>query len=98
MKKYIFVLLVLAIACAFSLSAVASVDLEKYEPAGCFVEGRNAEGEIICTMGFDESLIQDAREGNVIWLEEWQKRWGHEWEEMGQLHKWNSHFKQIQVI
>lgn len=46
------------------------VDLAQYEPAGTFLEGRNAEGEIICTYGFDESLIKDAREGNVIWLEE----------------------------
>lgn len=36
MKKYIFVLLVLAIACAFSLSAVASADLEKYDFDGEF--------------------------------------------------------------
>lgn len=46
------------------------IDLEENKPAGSFVEGRNAEGEIICTYGFDESLIQDAREGNVIWLDE----------------------------
>lgn len=45
------------------------VDLAQYEPAGTFLEGRNAEGEIICTYGFDESLIKDAREGNVIWLD-----------------------------
>lgn len=45
------------------------IDLEENKPVGSFVEGRNAEGEIICTYGLDESLIKDAREGNVIWLD-----------------------------
>lgn len=46
------------------------IDLKEKTPAGSFAEGRNEKGEIICTYGFDESLIQDARAGNVIWLEE----------------------------
>ena len=36
MKKYMFVLLILAIACAFSVSAVMAADLEKYDFDGKF--------------------------------------------------------------
>ena len=36
MKKYMFVLLVLAIACAFSISSVIAADLEKYDFDGKF--------------------------------------------------------------
>ena len=36
MKKYMFVLLILAIACAFSVSTVMAADLEKYDFDGKF--------------------------------------------------------------
>lgn len=46
------------------------IDLPENEPAGYFLEGRNKEGELLCVNGFDESMIRDAKEGRVIWLDE----------------------------
>lgn len=46
------------------------VDMLENEPYVHFVEGRNQDGEVIYTAGFDDALIRDAQAGNVIWLDE----------------------------
>ena len=46
------------------------INLPENEPAGYFLEGRNKEGKLLYVDGFDESMIRDAKEGKVIWLEE----------------------------